>query len=163
MRRLPAAVSVLVISLLAIGGSASVALAQDASPMPTATSPLVGAWLIDIDGDPNTDPTQGIFHADGSYIQTDQGANVAVGAWESTGPSTADLTFAWYGVDQSGVDGSTTVRVTVTVGPDGQSLTAVYTLEFSRPGLPTGQMGPGTATGTRVAVEPMGTPVAPLS
>lgn len=51
MRRLSAASSILAVSLLAIGGLASATLAQDASPMPTAASPAVGAWQLTLDGD----------------------------------------------------------------------------------------------------------------
>lgn len=163
MRRVWAVSSFLAGSLLAIGGLASATLAQDASPIATAESPVVGAWLLDVDGDPDSAPTVAIFHADGTYIQEDQGANVAIGSWEPNGPNTGAVTFTWYGVDESGAYGSSTVRATVEVAADGTSLTAVYTLEFIGPdGTSSDQMGPGTATGTRIAVEPMGSPVAPL-
>jgi hypothetical protein len=48
------------------------------------------------------------------------------------------------------------------VSADGQSWTADYTAELTGEGLPTGEFGPGSATGTRINVEPMGTPVAPV-
>ena len=54
------------------------------------------------------------------------------------------------------------MRGTFQVAPDGQSVTATYTLEYSGGGAPAGQIGPGSASGTRVVVEPMGSPVMPL-
>jgi hypothetical protein len=42
-------------------------------------------------------------------------------------------------------------------------LTAEYTLEFVGPdGSSSGELGQAQATGRRIAVEPMGTPVGPL-
>jgi hypothetical protein len=53
------------------------------------------------------------------------------------------------------------IRASIEVAPDGQSLTATYTLEFIDPdGTSSGEIGPGMAEGTKLAVEPMGTPVA---
>ena len=47
---------------------------------------------------------------------------------------------------------------------DGQSYTGSHTLEFvGGEGMPAGELGPGSATGTRIAVEPMGTPAASLA
>jgi hypothetical protein len=160
MRRLPAAVSVLAVSLLAIGGLASATLAQDASA--TAASPAVGAWVLTIVDNPTAAPQEMILHADGTYFQWD-GTGVSVGAWEATGPTTGAITLVAYGLDDTGKVGHSTVRATFEVAPDGQSLSADYTLEyFGADGSDTGQMGPGSVTATRVVVEPMGTPVMPL-
>ena len=45
---------------------------------------------------------------------------------------------------------------------DGQSWTADYTAELTGEGAPPGEYGVGSATATRINVEPMGTPVAPV-
>ena len=50
---------------------------------------------------------------------------------------------------------------------DGQSFTGTYTIEppagvAEAMGIPAGQLGPGNVTAQRIAVEPMGEPVAPL-
>ena len=45
---------------------------------------------------------------------------------------------------------------------DGQSWTAEFTIELTGEGAPPGEYGPGSVTGTRINVEPMGTPVAPV-
>jgi len=162
MRRLSAATSILAIGLLAIGGFASATVAQDASA--TADSPAVGAWLLQDASDPTGAPFVAIIHSDGTYSQWDpQGASV--GSWESTGPNTGAITITQIGVDpETGAFGSTAIRGTFETAADGESLTATYTVEFVGPdGSDTGQMGPGAVTGTRIAIEPMGTPVAPLT
>lgn len=52
------------------------------------------------------------------------------------------------------------VRADIEVAEDGQTLTATYTGEFIGPdGTSTGEVGPGLAEGTRLAVEPQGTPI----
>jgi hypothetical protein len=43
-----------------------------------------------------------------------------------------------------------------------QGLSADYTLEGHFEGAPSGEYGPGQVTGTRVVLEPMGTPVGSL-
>ena len=159
MRRLSVASSILAISLLAFGGLASATLAQDASA--TAESPVVGAWLLDVGSDPSSAPTTAILHADGSYIQTD-GVGTGIGSWAATGPSTGALTFTQYGVEQAGAVYSVTVRGTIEVITDG-TLTGTFSVEYGdASGTPTGQYGPATVTGTRIAVEPMASELTPM-
>ena len=61
--------------------------------------------------------------------------------------------------------GYATIRASIEVAEDGQSFAGTYTIEFPAAmaeamGLPVGQqVGPGTVTGQRIAVEPMGEPV----
>jgi hypothetical protein len=87
---------------------------------------------------------------------------VGLGVSEPTGPTSAALTFSNQGPSEQG-GGSLTIRATIEVAPDGQSLTADYTVEVSGvEGVPPGEYGPGSVTGTRVVVEPMGTPVGSL-
>jgi hypothetical protein len=159
MRRLSAAIFTLAIGLMAIGGFASTTLAQDASA--TADSPLVGAWLLDVGNDSSSAPTTAIFHADGTYIQTD-GVGAGIGSWAATGPSTGDLTFTQYQIEEAGAVYSATIRGSLEVAADG-TLSGTYSVEYGGPeGTPIGQMGPATATGTRIAVEPMGTDLTPM-
>jgi uncharacterized cupredoxin-like copper-binding protein len=160
MRRLAAATSILAIGLLAVGGSASATLAQDASST-TAESPVVGAWLLDVGNDPGSPPTTAIFHADGTYIQTD-GVGTGIGSWAATGPTTGDLTFTAYGPDETGALWSTTLRGSLEILAD-DTLSGTFSLEYVGPdGSLTGQYGPATATGTRIAIEPMGSDLTPM-
>ena len=97
----------------------------------------------------------GAFWSDGIYLDVN-GSDVGLGVWEATGPTTAAMMFT-----ETDDDGNTfTVRASVTV--DGDSLSADYTLEVVGEGAPAGEYGPGQVTGTRVAAEPMGTPVGSL-
>jgi hypothetical protein len=128
------------------------------TPASAAGHPLVGVWLVTDPADPEF-RSVGAFSADGIYQQVDVGGPVSLGAWESTGPSSAALTFVQ--LEEDG--GAATIRGTIEVNPDGQGFTAEATLEFTgSEGAPTGEYGPGTVTGTRITVEPMGTPVGTL-
>ena len=55
-----------------------------------------------------------------------------------------------------------TIRAAGEVSEDGQSFTAEFTIEFTGEGAPTGEYGPGHVTGTRINVEPIGTPAGSL-
>jgi hypothetical protein len=156
-RTIPVTVALTVLALMALG---SPGVAKEAKK--AAVHPVVGAWLLDTDVQvPDNPPATAMFSSDGTYIQTD-GTGTAIGAWKPTGPSTADLTFIFYPSDSSGLTG--TLRASIEVSEDGQALTATYTGEFVAPdGTSTQELGPGTAAGTRLAVEPMGTPVGPLT
>jgi hypothetical protein len=154
MRRTSAATSILVITLLAIGGLASVSLAQDASS-DTADSPIVGAWLLGLGSDMSSAPTTAAFQADGTYIQTD-GAETAIGSWAATGPGSGDLTFTAYQLTPEGELGSATVRGSVEIAADG-TMSGTFSIEYGGAvGTPSGEYGPATVTATRIAIEPMG-------
>jgi hypothetical protein len=160
MRRLSVLAVLLVslVGLVAVGRVAGTG-AQDAA------HPLVGAWLLntDVDTPGSTPSTLASFSADGVYTQVDADGSAGIGSWAATGPTTADLTFYGLLPDEAG-GGRFTVRAAIEVAADGQTLTATYTLEFTMPdGTSTGQYGPGHVTGTRIAVEPMGTPVGSLT
>lgn len=140
--------------------------AQDASPTAMSGHPLVGAWVLDTDtSDAANPPTLASFSADGVYTQNELDNGPGIGSWHATGARTAELTFHSFGTDEQGnYGGMVTVRADIEVAADGQSLTATYTLELvDANGSGTGQYGPGNVSGTRIAVEPMGTPEGPLS
>jgi hypothetical protein len=163
--------SVLAVVLVAIVGLAAVGhgpgtAAQDGTPAAgMAGHPLVGAWVLDTDADtPGSTPsTLATFSADGVYTQVDSDGSAGIGSWATTGPTTAGMTFHGFLPGEAG-GGMITVRAAIAVAADGQTLTATYTLELVKAdGTSTGQYGPGHVTGTRIAAEPMGTPVGSLS
>ena len=145
---------------LILGGGRLVS-AQDAGETDYTGHALVGAWelLADVgDGDTSC-PSQVIFTSDGAYIDVDCEGAVVVGTWEPTGDATAIMTFTGH------EDGGTyRVRAAVEVAADGQSFTAPFTFEVFNPetGEGMGEYGPGMATGTRLAAEAPGTPVASI-
>jgi hypothetical protein len=156
---IPVTVALTLVALMAL---ASPGVAKEAKK--AAVHPVVGAWVLDTDiQDPDNPPATAMFSSDGTYIQTD-GTGTAIGAWKPTGPSTADLTFIFYQNDSDAGLVTGKLRASIDVADDGQALSATYTGEFVLPdGTSTQQLGPGTASGTRLAVEPMGTPVGPLT
>jgi len=154
--------AILLMGLFAAGRTARTA-AQDGTPAAMAGHPLVGAWLLDADtDDPENPPALVVFSSDGVYTQADYDGSVGVGSWEPTGPTSGALTFfQQFPNEDEDFGGSTVVRATIEATDDGETFTASYTLEFVEPdGASDGEIGPGTATATRIAVEPMGTPVA---
>ena len=64
--------------------------------------------------------------------------------------------------EHGSIEDRSTIRSAGEVSEDGQSFTAEYTVELTGEGAPAGEFGPGSVTGTRINVEPMGTPVAPV-
>jgi hypothetical protein len=166
MRRFVVLFSVATLSLVGgvIGTSAVVSGSTDTTvPSDAATEvhPVVGTWDLVETADPEH-PFVLAFSADGNVVSLEEG-EVSLGVWETTGPTSAALTITQQIPPEeiSGVEGaSLIIRATIEVAPDGQSLTADYTVE---PGgmewIPAGtEYGPGHLTGTRVVVEPMGTP-----
>ena len=153
------AVTLAVVGSLAVGLSILDAGAQDTSRQ---DHPLVGTWLADTEPENETGGNDLFtFSSDGTYIDVEVDGTTQLGAWESTGATTANLTILGYeGDDEGNHVVSITIRASIEVSADGASFTAQYTIEFTYPdGSSTGQAGPGTVTGTRLAVEAPGTPV----
>ncbi len=166
MHRIAAFVFVVAVLLLAAVavGVGSRALAQEATPAAMGEHPLVGTWLLDTNADdPTNAPEVTIFTADGAYISVDAEGFPNHGVWEATGERSATLTIVSPGMEEEAFAGTFVVRATAEVDETGDAFTAQFTGEFIEPdGTATGEYGPGTATATRIAVEPMGTPAGPL-
>ncbi len=167
MRRIAAFVVVVAVLLLATVavGVGSRALAQEATPAAMGEHPLVGTWLLDINADdPTNAPEVTIFTADGAYISVDAEGFPNHGVWEPSGERTITLTIVTPEIEDDGTfAGTFTIRATGEVDETGDAFTAQFIGEYVAPdGTGSGEYGPGTATATRIAVEPMGTPAGPL-
>jgi hypothetical protein len=157
-----------VLAVVLVGVSAVTGRATGAQEAPAALDgqPLVGAWILDNNADdPANAPELVVFSGDGTYLGAPFDGGTTVGVWEPTGERTAAITLVFLTPGADGAfGGMATVRGTVEVAEDGLSFTAPYTLEFAEPGGGrSGEFGPATATGTRMAIEPMGTPVGSLN
>jgi hypothetical protein len=143
--------------------AAPATVAQDTAT-PPAGHPLVGAWAVDTNADDPTNPSSRvIFSSDGMLFQVDL-SGVAIGAWEPTGERTGALTLTFQTADADGAVSTSTVRATVETTEDGQSWNAGFTVEYiGHDGVSSGQLGPVTATGTRIVVEPMSPAASPGS
>jgi hypothetical protein len=154
--------AVMLVGLIAVGGAAA-ASAQEATPVADADHPLVGAWALDTDvDDPENPLTLAVFSADGVYFQVvagddpSAGSQVGVGVWESTGGSTANMTF-WI---LAGGDTMVIIRAELEVEPGGLELGGSWTIELiDAEGTGTGQIGPGFVEGSKLIVEPQGVPI----
>ncbi len=156
-RLLGSFVVVLLIAVTAFG------FRSDADAQDTATQghPLVGTWLADTNPEASDNALDTVsFTADGTFTNVEAGGFVSLGAWEATGERTANLTFVSYELDEEGINvGSTTIRVSIEVGADGNHFTAEYTIEFIQAdGFSGGEAGPGIVTADRLVVEGPGTP-----
>lgn len=122
--------------------------------------PLIGSWFVDIrPEDPDKPPELALLSADGGVVVTAVGGLSGVGVWGPVGERSGIVTFSVWLPDANRL----VVRASAEVAPDGQSFRGPYTNEFFPPtGGSTGEVGPGMATATRMAVEAPGTPVASL-
>lgn len=158
MRRSALALSALLaVVALALGAGPLPLTAQPGTPPTTAR--FVGTWLGHDVEDRSAPPFQLSLLADGVCLQVDPSAGDHAGVWRPTGPRTFQLT-----IQQVSKLGLFTIRGAGTVAADGRSFTVAYTVELvPAGGKSTGQYGQSHITGTRLEVEPMGTPVGPLS
>jgi hypothetical protein len=119
--------------------------------------------MVSVEEFPDDPPSLAVFHTDGTYEDTDADGSRGLGAWEATGASSANLTVVSMSpTGDGGLAPLVTIRAAVAASADGQSFSADFTIEPMADGTLTGEFGPGHATGTRIAVEPMGTPVGSL-
>jgi hypothetical protein len=136
-------------------------VAAAAPGLTTAGHPLVGTWFLTTSSANPTDADD-LFslHADGTYVEANADGSVRLGVWEPTSPTTATLTITAYSRDAAGAsEGGITLRLTLTLNPDGNSYTAEGTIELSAPdGSRSGQAGPVRGEATRMLVEAPGTP-----
>ena len=142
----------------ALVGAGTTGVAQSpGTDTPSPDRSFVGAWVM-------TDPTSMggppftiTVHADGALTSLQLDGPFS-GAWEATGDDSAIVTMV-----STRPDGVITIRADVTLAPDGETLSADYTLEpHCLCGDTLGQLGPGTVTGTRIHPEAPGEPVGPL-
>lgn len=135
--------------------------------VPQSEHPLVGTWIVTINArDPTTTRVLVTFSADGTSIQVDNDGHAGLGVWTTTSPETATMTALGSGLSpHTMIQGMTTVRAEISIDPGNDLFfTMVYTVQFDAPGngASSGRLGPATAQGRRIEVEPLGTPDAPL-
>jgi len=154
MRR-PTIVLLLSVVTLAtlIGGR--VVVAQDPE---VADHPAKGSWTVESDpGDTEFSPRLMILSADGGAIFVSGEKLTGIGAWAPTDATSAAVSFT---VVTNG-PAQIVIRASIEVAPDGQSFTGTFTNEavFDPAGGGTsGEIGPGTISGTRLVPEAPGTP-----
>jgi 2-iminobutanoate/2-iminopropanoate deaminase len=159
MRRLSSTTIVLMALLLA-----TLATAPGVSAQADDEHPAVGVWLTDGSPDDSTNPLDLTTIAPGGIATIALPDGTGYGPWAATGERSLDATFlAPQNDPECGcLVGYATIRTSIEVAEDGQSFAGAYTIEFPAAmaeamGLTEGQqVGPGTVTGQRIAVEPMG-------
>ncbi len=149
--------SAVVVLAIVLGGGGRFAAAQDTD---SATHPARGAWIVESDpGDTEYSPRLMILSADGSALFVSGRATTGVGMWEPTGDTSATVTFNLVSNGPAYI----VLRASLDIAPDGQSFAGIHTTEIvldPAGGGTSGEIGPGTLHGTRLAPEAPGTPVA---
>ncbi len=154
----------------------SSAAAQDArSEM--AKHPIVGSWRVNLAGTGAMDQeiSLGTYTADGTVLASVKPvspapagapfgqtfASLMHGNWTVVGPNQVALTLVRLQTDESGnYLGTVTVPAVGEVSSDGQGLSGSFTYDVADPAGTVVASGTGTLEGTRLEVQPMGTPPA---
>jgi len=148
--------------------------AQDSTPMP-GPHPVVGSWWVNlaVTGAMDQEAALDTFAADGTLLASVKSVSLAPpdapfgqiftslmhGSWTATGPDQVALTLVRLQTDEGGnYLGTVTVRAVLDVSSDGQRLSGPFTYDVADPAGNVVASGTGTAEGTRITVEPMGTP-----
>ena len=165
MRRLlvlVALVAVPALALVALARSGPGAVAQDATP--EAADPVVGSWVVTAQfPDGFSAVNFSTIMPGGVMLNTADDASTGHGAWERTGEGTYAITFVHPDFDDDGaLEGRSTVRGTLTLGPDGDTFTSPFAVEVTDLAGTVLFSDTGTAEGERIGVEPppTGTPAA---
>ncbi len=147
--------AIIVMASVMIGGG-HFAAAQEVLP---ADHPARGSWNVTSNpGDAEYHPRMAILSADGGVLVVSGEKLTGVGAWEPTGETTAAVTYTMV----TNGPGQIVTRASIEVSPDGASFSGTFTLEVVVDpvgGITSGELGPGTLTGTRMVAEAPGAPV----
>jgi hypothetical protein len=143
------------------------ATAHPAGAQDSAPQPFVGLWTQEKSADlPPGFVNFTTTHADGTISSIHSFAGPGVGAWRATGERTADWTIKFLnlaGEPGGFVSGVVTVRSSLTIATDGNSIVEDAVIELiASDGTNVGTF-PFSTTHVRVAVEPpppLGTPAA---
>jgi hypothetical protein len=149
----------LVLLVTTLVGGAHLATAQDQGP---ADHSAIGTWTVESEPQDVVTNMRTISLAPGgiaSVISTGAGEDpiASLGAWEPTSDTSVALTFTMVTNGPAYI----TVRASIDLAEDGATFTGSYTMEMvfdPAGGGTSGEIGPGTLTGTRLVVEAPGTP-----
>lgn len=168
MHRLLLSVSFVVVLLLGLFSVGDFRTTAQEGTSATAGDGFVGAWWF-------TDltlgiPSLGTFTADGNVILSNlptepvfEGADFEIlllsgghGVWQATGENTADFTFTYLYVSETGeFQSSTTISGTMELGPDGRTLSGEYAFQVSQPDGMIVHADRAAIEATRIVILPM--------
>ncbi len=173
MRRATLVVSILALVLLGLlaANRSPATSAQDATPM--AGQEFVGSWRLTV-AEAQAPPflALGTFGADGTVVvspppvvpPSPHGPATVVhtsaghGAWDATGADTAIVTFVLLAADEQGnLFATRTIRASLTLGADGQSLSGVFEATVADPAENVMAIDSGVIQATRIIAEAPGT------
>jgi hypothetical protein len=161
MKRRPGVSTVVLAAVLALVAAFAMWLpgiaSQTATPDAQDGHPIVGAWQwINNPDSPAANPSYAVFNAGGTYVELDQPIGVGFGAWEATGPRTANLTIVFQDTDVDPnvlAPGTSTYRIAAEVDAKGNTITATGDLTLRDATGAVISTEPFTGTATRVVAE----------
>jgi hypothetical protein len=172
MRRVSFLAVFLAAAVLVLGPAQLRTDAQTGTP-PAAAQGFVGVWHLTTDTPFGASQSLITLGADGTVLFSDRpvlpgdaGFPVSFigtghGVWEPTGPTTAAATWVFFVSDG---EGTFLVTVTdsaeMTLGADGTSFSGQFSSTSTDPSGAVLFVGGGTVEATRIAVQPLATPVA---
>ena len=172
MRRLAVVIPALT-AVLAVFAARAQSGAGAGQATPTAGHPLVGSWQVQVVFEgvgPVTVTNLITFGGDGTVTAASGGQLPTLpsvagtglmlteghGAWAATGERSAEASFRFLTLDQSGgISSTNTVRMAVDLDPTGYAYTGSFAMDLISPaGNPMGA-GQGSLRAERIGVEPM--------
>jgi hypothetical protein len=164
---------------LALAATTRHAAAQEGTPA-NGGPDLAGSWRVVVTASTGrTFVTLSTFGTDGTAVTSTQPAqpappgsppgvvffSAAHGAWEATGPTTANFTFVHLRASSEGQPlGTTTPRVSITLGADGDTFSGEFVTTLADPAGNVVATLTGTVQATRIVAEapvmPAATPAA---
>ncbi len=176
MRRLVVPLSIVAVGLVGLAGPGLLADSRAQEATPTASGhPLVGSWEVVFafeDGAGFQLSSLVTYTADGNVLVANAGQLPGLppasglffteghGAWTATGERTADASFRFLVLDQTGgLAGTSIARMAIEIDPSGDGHAGSFTLDTVTPAGNSMGAGRGTLRATRIGVEPLGTPV----
>jgi hypothetical protein len=140
---------------LALANSARSTAAQDATT-PAGMAPIVGMWQWNSSPDRPEPQTFALFQSDGTYLEWNPVAGVAIGIWRQTGDLTYDLLFIFPDTDptfENWGPGTATFTITLEMDESGNALNAEGTIDVRDAGGVTVTTVPFNRPATRVTFD----------
>lgn len=121
--------AILALCLLMAAGGSSRVFAQDD---PTASSPIVGVWVVSPVGDESGSIIA--LSSDGVVVDHETDGSTAIGAWEATGPTSGVMTFVFFFNEPADdFTGSVIIRATLTYDDATDTVAVSYTVTGASP------------------------------
>jgi len=147
--------------VLAVAGALSVAISLPASAHTStgaipADHPLIGTWVLDLEGDDRQTPSVNVFGVDGIFATTNMESGTELGVWEAVGDRNGDFLYTFHVSTPAGAFvGMGHFWATLEVLDDGDTVEGgIFMAIPDTLGEPAAWQGPFTIKGKRFIMAP---------